>query len=228
MEVNGRFNAHEMWKSLRDEYEGKNPELADAWRLVNVALNDKIGKPQHTTVGEYTTEKEAENAFDSSINTDLFFNEIEVKGRRLFDDKPKKEDTEQNVRIDRILHPKKEAVNAGWIWGPIAIEIKKSNMAIGPILSQILEYRQSIFISKILRNTRILPLVFAIFPAKDISSDLHSLQENQIILSCHLKYGNILRFGTFGRNALEISPHGMQVGGSFNPNSTKGHRGREK
>lgn len=230
---NGKFNKYEMWKSLRDKYEGE-PEYADAWKLVDIALN---GKPPQTTIGEYKSEKEAAADFDSAINPDFFFNEAEVKGRRLFDDKPirrdirqerKEDDSAQKIRIDRILYPGKKAIDAGWTWGPIAVEIKKSNIPIGPIFSQVLEYRQSIFLSKTLHYTRIMPMVFAIFPSRDISHDLHSLQENQTILSCYLKYGATLRFGTFGTNALEISPSGMLVGGSFKPNSTKGHRGREK
>ncbi len=221
-----RFNPQEMLDKLAEKYQDD-----PMWREVSFALKDSIRK--QTTCGEFKSETDACAAFDGLINPDFFYVENEVVGRRLFDDKPVDSDQGQGVRIDRLLFPTQKAFNAGWIYGPIAVEIKKSNMAIGPILSQILEYRQSVFISKRLRNTRIMPLVFAIFPAQHISHDLQSLQENQIILSCHSKKiypdnGQMLRIDTFGRMVLEIMSNGLNVGPSFKPNIRKGHRGREK
>jgi hypothetical protein len=219
-----RFDPKEMLEKLAEKYQDDQ-----SWLVIKDALEKSISR--QTTCGEYESEDAACIGFDALINKDYFINEHEVKGRRLFDDKPA--DCEQKVRIDRVLFPTQRAFDAGWIHGPIAVEIKKSNMAVGPIFSQVLEYRQSIFISKLLRNTRIMPLVFAIFPVQNITRDLHSLQENQIILSCYPKktwpdHGNMLRLDTYGKVALEIMPNDIRVGGSFRPNTRKGHRGREK
>jgi len=211
----------EMKDRLFEKYKN-NPAFISDLENVMGCINERISQ---TTCGEYKTEKDAETAFDSSINKEYFINEKEVVGRRLFDDKPTDQDG-QRVRIDRVLHPTLKAVEAGWIYGPIAVEIKKSSMAFGPILTQTLEYRQSVFLSKVLNNTRILPLVFAVFPSSNITNDLHSLQSSQIILSCNIDR-NRLRFGLSGINAIDISATGITIGG-FIPTTKKGHRGREK
>jgi len=180
------------------------------------------------TAGNFKTEKEAEDCFDSSISSIFFYNEKEVPGRRLFDDKPVAVGSNgQNVRIDRIIHPTPEAIKNGWEYGPVAVEIKKSNMALGPIFAQVLEYRQSIFRSKYLGYTRIMPTCFAIFPMYKITHDLHSITESQLILSCSLAYGGGLKFGTHGKTAFIVNQDKWESG-KFTPTTRKGHRSREK
>jgi len=225
-----RLDAKEMFQKLSEKYYGDH-EYERAWKEVDIALTATIQERKQLTCGNFKTEVDACKYFDSLVNQDYFYNEQEVRGRRLFDDKPT--DSEQMVRIDRILFPTSRAFDSGWKYGPIAVEVKKSNMAVGPIFSQVLEYRQSIFISKYFRNTRIMPLIFAIFPLKGIYHDLHSLQENQIILSCHPQRnysgsGFGLKFGTSGSSALEIMPNCINIFTTFCPNTRKGHRGREK
>jgi len=181
-----------------------------------------------TTFKGFSTEKEAELFFDKNLPVKYFNNEKEVKGRRLFDDKPTAIDSDgQNVRIDRIIHPTSEAIIAGWKWGPIAVEIKKSDMALGPIFAQILEYRQSVFLSRFLGNSRIMPLIFAIFPMHRVTHDLHSMSESQLILSCHPAYGGGIQFGTSGKSAFIVKETCLEVG-AFSPTIRKGHRGRKK
>jgi len=211
----------EMKERLFEKYKD-NPAFVSDLENVMGCINERLSQ---TTCGEYQTEKDAEEAFDSMINHEYFINEKEVVGRRLFDDKPTENDG-QRVRIDRVLHPTRKAVASGWVYGPVAVEVKKSSMAFGPILAQALEYRQSVFFSKVLNNTRFLPLVFAVFPSFGITHDLQSLQHSQIILSCHIDR-NRLRFGLNGINAVDISSTGISIGG-FIPTTKKGHRGREK
>ena len=210
-------------QTLSDRH-GNNPALKSELELISSTLTAIVDSNQ-TTCGDYETEKDAEYAFDERINPDFFVMEKEVVGRRLFDDKPTDSDG-QRVRIDRLLHPTLKAVCAGWKYGPIAVEIKKSNMAFGPILSQVMEYRQSVFFSRVLNNTRILPLIFAVFPSESIKRDLQSLQHAQAILSCHTINGG-LRFGLNGITAVSISTSGVSIGG-FEMTTKKGHRGREK
>jgi len=210
-------------KKLSDRH-GNNPELQDELSNISSCLNS-IVELQQTTCGDYETEKDAEYAFDSMVNRNYFVVEKEVPGRRLFDDKATDVDG-QRVRIDRLLHPTSSAVGAGWKYGPIAVEIKKSKMAFGPILSQVIEYRQSVFLSRVLNNTRVLPTIFAVFPSQRITHDLQSLQHAQAVLSCHtIKDG--LRFGLNGLTAVDMSTSGLRIGG-FELTTKKGHRGREK
>jgi len=188
-------------------------------------MENKLGQ---TTYGEFKTEKEAEFFFDNNIPGKYFFNEKEVPGRRLFDDKPVKVGSDgQGVRVDRIIHPTQSAIDAGWVNGPIAVEIKKSNMALGPIFAQVLEYRQSVFLSKYLGYSRIMPICFAIFPMYKITHDLHSITESQLILSCSKNYNGGLKFGTHGKTALIATNNSFEVG-KFSPTTRKGHRSREK
>lgn len=180
------------------------------------------------TFGDFETEKDAELFFDNSLPEEYFYNEKEVRGRRLFDDKPIKAGSDgQNVRIDRIIYPTQKAVEAGWINGPIAVEIKKSGMALGPIFAQVLEYRSSVFLSRLLGNARIIPMCFAIFPMYKITHDLHSLMESQLILSCSPAYGGGLKFGTHGKTAFVVDRGKFELG-HFEPTTRKGHRSREK
>jgi hypothetical protein len=181
------------------------------------------------TCGEFNTECEAANFFDQKINQSFFIIEPEVKGRRLFDDKPTKDANGQNLRIDRILHPTKRAILSGWRFGPIGVEIKKSNVAIGPVFAQVFEQRQSIFLSKHLGYTRISPAIFAIFPVEKLSHDLHSLSETQSILQCHWHgYHNAIRIGTSGKNILWIYSDRIEVMPEWQPTTKKGHRGPVK
>lgn len=232
-EQQSKFDPYSMWKELKDKYHG-DPDLADSWEAVEQALKTSMGNFGHTTCGNFSDEKDAAAFFDSKINNKFFHIEKEVVGRRLFDDKPKQksddgEDEEQGVRIDRLLIPNQSAYDAGWKYGPIAVEIKRSNMAIGPSYAQVFEYRQSLFISKYLYNSRIMPLVFAVFPMTEVKYDLHSLSMTQIILSCRYnRYNNSLKFGYSSLTALEITDKEITVNDKFRLTTRKGSRGKQK
>ena len=216
-------------KRLELVYSDK-PEFKETLQEVLFAIDSAIENPRHITCGDYKTEADAERHFDSLVNPDYFIIEREVVGRRLFDDKPTENTMDgQRVRVDRLLIPTKKAFESGWIYGAIAVEIKKSRMAIGPVYAQILEYRQSIFRSRELFHCRIMPLVFAVFPSDHIIRDLHSMQFSQVILSCcHKKYDNLLHFGMYGSRVLDIKHDGIDVNKTWSPSVHKGHRGREK
>lgn len=197
--------------------------------MQDTAANNK--SLHQVTCGEFVTENEAYTLFDQHMDRNPFFvNEREVTGRRLFDDKPVPVGGGgQVLRVDRIIHPTEDAMQEGWIWGPIGVEIKKSNMAVGPVLAQVLEQRQSIFRSKVHQNARIIPLLFAIFPTQGISHDLHSLLETQSIMTCHYhRYKNAIRFGFPGKNVLSVYRDHIEVSNKWQPSTTKGHRGRQK
>lgn len=178
---------------------------------------------------DFSTEKDAESFFDSKINSNYFIIERQIPGRRLYDDKPVKESDTQWLIPDRILHPTEKTFNLGWKWGPIAVEIKKSNMAIAPVFAQVMEQRQTILRSTHLLNTRIMPLLFAIFPCDGLTGDLHSISETQLILSCsYNKYHDSIKICMPSKHVLEIYPDQLQINLSWMPTSRKGSRGREK
>ena len=181
------------------------------------------------TSGDFPNEKEAAAFFDSKINPKFFYNEKEVVGRRLFDDKSVARGTyEQILRIDRILHPTRLCFESGWKYGPIGIELKSSNIALGGAFSQILEQRQSIFRSGFLNNTRIIPLMFAIFPLEKVLGDVHSLLHTQLILACsYREYTKTMRFSNGNMTVLDVGQD-ICVNGNWGPTTKKGHRGRQK
>lgn len=184
-----------------------------------------------TTCNNFQTEKEAEQFFDSCVNSDFFVAEKQVKGRRIYDDKPQKADQQngQNLKPDRILYPTKLAFDSGWKWGPIGVEIKKSDIKVGPVFTQVLEQRQALYYSKHLHGARIMPMIFAIFPTEQIKYDIHSISERQLIVSCRYndKYRQ-LQFCTHSRNILSISEDGIWVNSSWMPSTSKGHQGPQK
>jgi len=207
-----------MKQSLIDKY-GHTEEIA---QLVTMLSNRNDS--QQLTCGNYEKEADAESAFDNAINSDFFVIEKEVEGRRLFDDKAVSVDG-QRVRIDRVIHPTDKAVKSGWQHGPIGIEIKKSGVKLGPVFAQVLEYRQSIFLSRLLANTRIMPKFFSIFPTKSLQFDLHSIQNSQYILSCHINnWDKTIKFSTSNDNVLEFNAKIFEAK-KFNPTLRKGHRG---
>jgi len=179
------------------------------------------------TSGNFKLEIDAERFFDSVINETYFFNEKQVVGRRLFDDKPiNREENGQNLIPDRILHPTQEAFKSGWKWGPIGVELKKSNIKLGPVFGQVLEQRQSVYLSKHLYYTRIMPLLFAIFPVEEIKHNLHSISMTQLILSCTYKqYNRVLKFSSGNVFVLSLGESGIETNPNWKPTTRKGHRG---
>ena len=186
---------------------------------------------QQTTCGDFVTEEEACNFFDIQLEGGKYFDvEKEVIGRRLVDFLPcPPGHSGQKIRIDRILHPTQYAIQNKWVWGPIGVEIKKSNMAIGPALAQVLEQRQTIFQSKKLGFARISILLHAIFPIRKLNQDLHSLCETQSVLICYYdSYRNWMKFCMPTRHILAVSKTHIEVSESWKPTVKKGHRGRAK
>jgi hypothetical protein len=218
-------------EAKKDQYPEASKDILSSLKAIYDSLKAECFNFGQTTCGDFQTEKNAEDFFDAHVNTDFFVIEKQVPGRRLFDDKPQSKvnrENGQNLRPDRILHPTQKAFNDGWHYGPIGIEIKKSNIAVGPVFTQILEQRQALYYSKYLCGTRIMPVLFAIFPARDIKFDIHSLSERQSIVSCrYCKYSKAMKFQTSGKNILSIGEDKIWVS-DWKPSTSKGHQGRQK
>ena len=177
----------------------------------------------------FENEIETESFFDSKINPVFFTIEKQVKGRRLFDDKcTDLACNGQNIKLDRILHPTAQVVKAGWRYGPVGVELKKSKIALGGVITQVLEQRQTLFLSRFLNNTRILPSIFAIFPVSTIKGDIHSLMNTQLILACsYRQWTDSIRFSNGNFNILEIGKD-ICINENWQPSTCKGHRGLQK
>ena len=90
------------------------------------------------TSGEYDTELEACQDFDKLISMTSWIVHKEVTGEIR---QPRcGADSKQSLRIDRILEPSQELINSGWEHGFIGVEIKSSNLKLGPVINQVIDY----------------------------------------------------------------------------------------
>ena len=184
--------------------------------------------PSQKTSGDFQTEKDAAAFFDNFLEGSKFFVvESEVPGRRLYDSQPLEPDTKwQGLRIDRILHPTIHAFQAGWQFGTIGVEIKKSGVKLGGVIAQVIEHRSTVFRSKMLFNTRVLPIMFAIFPSEKLFNDVASFCAQHNILNCYFnEYSQCLKFTSPSKNCLEIFKDRINLHKDWKPCTRKGHRG---
>lgn len=93
------------------------------------------------TSGEWKTEAESCAYLDNVLERIDKFNVYrEVRGYYL---QPRLGQQLCTPRIDRVLVPKAALKSAGWSYGPIAIECKRSEENIGPPLAQLLDYSRA-------------------------------------------------------------------------------------
>lgn len=193
-----------------------------------------VNERGQTTCGNFKEESKAHDFFINFFEGCPYFKfEHEVSGRRLFDSLPVKPNSDvQKLRIDGILHPTGEVWNMGWAHGPIGVEIKKSGIALGGVVAQIMEQRTTLFRSPYLNHTRLMPTIFSIFPSRGITHDLHSLFETQSILCCFYDaWSKSVKIGLPSKNVLSISvgpEWKLWLDKDWMPSSTKGHRGLQK
>jgi hypothetical protein len=102
------------------------------------------------TLGNWETEQESSSFFDGISaqleKQGLWKSESEVSGAYM-NCLPMEE--RQGCRIDRILYPGQKMVDAGWCFGPIGIELKRSRERLGRPASQCIDYRNAIFTSSV-------------------------------------------------------------------------------
>ena len=96
------------------------------------------------TSGEYETEKDAVKKIHFLLTQMGLFNIYdEVCGE--YEYRPHFKDNKKTPRLDIVLVPNRAFIDAGWKFGAIGIECKKSNVKIGKPLSQILDYSTAVF-----------------------------------------------------------------------------------
>lgn len=95
------------------------------------------------TAGHYRTEEESVADLVSKVNPRHWTVHREVNGWLLH---PRSfSDGKLNLRVDVVLEPTEELQYAGWRWGPIPIECKKSDHHVGPTLCQIMDYTRCVW-----------------------------------------------------------------------------------
>lgn len=109
--------------------------IADPW--------DQDARNRDLTLGAFATESDSEAHLDALVeSTGLFRVRRQVWGRYLF---TRQHQADKSARIDRILIPNDDAIALGWNMGPVGVECKRSDVKIGPPISQALDYSRAIW-----------------------------------------------------------------------------------
>lgn len=166
------------------------------------------------TGGSFFTETSAWEVFDAIIDKcEAFRMYREVEGefvhpRPMTHEKPS--DTEK-VRIDRLLVPQSKAIASGWIGGAFGVEGKRSDMKLGPLVTQAIDYSRCVFKLE-LEKGKLLALVMLkwifIYPVGFYSGELVSLMANHRIGTCDQWAGDGLLFACAATNGIKIYPDG--------------------
>ena len=110
---------------------------------------EQYRRQEYTLPGYGDRETEVENYFDGIVAAINRKNRIfsdclkEVRGRFVFT--PKGMDDSKTPRLDRVLIPAPELIDAGWTHGPIGVELKASGKKVGRPIAQILDYKRAEF-----------------------------------------------------------------------------------
>ena len=168
---------------------------------------EKVISERLATSGEYQTEDDSCARFDAVIEShpDLFQAIKEVKGWYA---QPQFNTEVKDARIDRVLIPQPRLVKAGWVLGPIGVEIKRSNIKAGPAISQALDYSRCVF--KIDRGSMpriVLEWVF-IWPIEKAYCDIGSIMTQNRIGCAFATHSGRLTFRTDSINLIVVNPDG--------------------
>ena len=143
------------------------------------------GEPSIVTCGDYPDEAAACAAFDQAVHASGIFKIYsEVPGSYAYRPHFKKQ---SEPRIDRILIPNKILLDAGWNCGIVGVEIKRSGVRIGPVISQIGDYLQADWTLPDCGFTVRLGFCF-LFPLERLGNDIASVCQQNRIGQVALKY----------------------------------------
>ena len=169
-------------------------------------------------------EDEVGKQFDRLIlETGLFRYQKEVTGYMIqpFVEQAKKLKYTPKIRIDRVLFPTNKLYDLNWFSGLIGIELKKPDTKLGPVTSQMIDYKRSVFISP--KNSRYMIDFCFLYPHNKEHGPIASfMAQNGVGTSCvwgENSYQNISFFCGenkvlkyyFGRDETEV---GKPFGGN--------------
>lgn len=109
----------------------------------------------------------------------------------------------QKLRIDRILAPTETLIDAGWNQGYIGIELKKSDVKIGPVVAQALDYSRAAF--KITHGRIVMLDQIFIWPFRGAAGDIESVMTQHRIGAVYESWGGGISF-KLGNNVIQWSP----------------------
>lgn len=91
------------------------------------------------TYGGWLTEESSAKEFDWQVSETGLFNVFtEVQGDPL---QLRVGQELKSMRIDRVLSPTPKLRESGWTLGPFGVELKKSDVKIGPVIALAIDYR---------------------------------------------------------------------------------------
>lgn len=116
--------------------------MTEAWpEVAPVGHNNGSLSASEVTVGQWATEADSASALDAILDQlGLWTVHKEVEGKLM---QPRAGQANQDVRIDRVLVPRKNLIDCGWRHGIIGIEVKRSGVKVGPPIAQALDYGRS-------------------------------------------------------------------------------------
>lgn len=159
-----------------------------------------------TTSGSYATEESACAAFDRLAEKDPRFSRVypECWGRYAHQS-PYEDETKP--RIDRILIPSKALQNAGWLHGPIGVEIKRSGIKVAPPIAQCIDYLRASFCpdEKTMAGFFMPVGMVFLFPCPLIHHGLASVMAQHRVGNCQIGYEGRLDFQFAGKHVLSLS-----------------------
>lgn len=172
------------------------------------------------TSGTYDDEPESCRALDAALGAlDLFIIYTEVRGYYIA---PRLGQDRCDPRIDRILVPKPKLLEAGWKYGPIGIECKRSGLKLGPVVAQLLDYTRAVW--EIKKGYWIMPEWLLLWRLDEIHGPVESiLAQNRIGLATPL-WGGGLVFRS-GQTLARLSLNGeIRIGAGLNGAGRNGRK----
>ena len=136
---------------------------------------------QVLTCGEYATEPDAVAALLSVVNPTHWHVLQEVHGWMLH---PRIDTTGTGrPRIDVLLQPKKLLIESGWRWGHVGIECKKSDVKLGRVISQLMDYTRCVWETP--NGFNVMSRLNFIWPCDPVKNDLESVMvQDRIGVAC--------------------------------------------
>lgn len=146
------------------------------------------------------TEVENLSRFDAKIaGSKMFRSYSEVEGSYLHS---LPGEAMKKCRIDRVLSPTNLALASGWTLGPVGIEAKAGNLAIGKGLAQAMDYRRAAF--RMNGGYDVILRWIFIYPAQKQSGPLESVMAQHGVGSCFWGYHDELILWANGRQIAQI------------------------
>jgi len=139
------------------------------------------------TAGEYQTEGDSVAALLSVVNRSHWTVSTEVTGWLLH---PRADsDGKLGLRVDVMLEPTEELMLAGWRYGPVPIECKRSEFNCGPAIAQVMDYTRAVWELRESRSLgyRVMSRLCFLWPLKPPGGTLGSVMVNNRIGGAFLR-----------------------------------------